>query len=111
MNIFKDIRSAIDNLISEDKTLIVDMIQMKTMQRDCAILESIADDNDCEGTAVEINRSRNECAISITVPILEFENGGDHPFFQMIQHLKGLEFQNQNNRVVMTVIYGDIFHE
>lgn len=111
MNIYHDLKNSINNLVSEDQSIIVDLEKMKTIKNDCLILETIADENDCEDASVEINRSRNECAISITVPILEFENGGDHPFFQMIQHIKELEFQNKNNRVVMTVIYGGIFHE
>ena len=111
MNIYHDLKNSINNLVSEDQSIIVDLEKMKTIQNDCGILESVANDNDCESVSVDINRSRNECAISIVVPILEFEDGGDHPFFQMIQHIKELEFQNKNNRVVMTVIYGGIFHE
>ena len=64
----------------------------QNLKTDCALIDRIVSEFDCESVEAEIDDKEMKLTIYIVCPDIVLEYGRTHPFFSLIQHVGSFAF-------------------
>ena len=83
---------------------------LERIKGDCAILDKIAEENECDSINTDINTECNELLISLVCPAFDFADGRSSAFFDAIERSRYFSVRNHGDGdVCLTVVYDGVF--
>lgn len=81
------------------------------LQTDCALIDRLASEFDCESTEADIDDETMKLRVSIVCPDMVMEYGRTHPFFTLIQHAESFSFSAVEDSIRVDFVFAGLWEK
>ncbi len=79
------------------------------IKADCAIIDRLVSDFDCESAEAEIDDETMKLTVSVVCPDMVLEYGRTHPFFTLIQHTESFSFSAVEDSLKVAFVFAGLW--
>lgn len=90
---------------------VVPAIQREKLKTDCALIDQLVYEFDCESAEADVDDDTLKLRISIVCPDMVLEYGRTHPFFTIIQHVESFCISAVGDSVQIDFIFAGLWEK
>ena len=83
----------------------------KNLKADCALIDCLISEFDCEAAQAEIDAETMKLRVSIVCPDMVLEHGRTHPFFALIQHAEAFAFSAAEDSLKVDFVFAGLWEK
>ena len=107
---FDAVDLSLSGAIESHPKLKIDMGKLDSLRADCALIDQIAGNNDCDGISASVDVESGSVIIAISCPVIEFAGGRRDVFFGVIQRTSSFSFsqEQETGNVLLSFSFGGV---
>lgn len=88
---------------------VVSEIKRDNLKTDCALIDRLVSEFDCESAEAEVDDETMKIKVSIVCPDMVLEYGRTHPFFTLIQHTESFSFSAVGDSLKVDFVFAGLW--